>query len=245
MPLRDHFHPPLSALRHWESLHALWAGSLAEALNGSLLPSGYFAEVQVQIGGRVEVDVGTFREPTSGNGGSAAGGTATLSAPAYAPPQTALSLAAVFPDETEVLVFSEDGGVNLVAAVELVSPSNKDRPEARRAFAMKCAAYLQSGVGLVIVDVVTKRLANLHDELTTLLGQPEAGGFAADVSLYAAAYRPVRRAKTDLIDVWPFPLAVGQPLPIVPLPVRGLGLLPLDLEALYADACRRCRLPPV
>ena len=25
MPLLDHFHPPLSDERHWESFHAAWA----------------------------------------------------------------------------------------------------------------------------------------------------------------------------------------------------------------------------
>ena len=45
MPLLDHFHPPLSLERHWESFHAAWAGSLADALNRRL-PGGYFAEEQ-------------------------------------------------------------------------------------------------------------------------------------------------------------------------------------------------------
>jgi hypothetical protein len=26
MPLLDHFRPPLSGSRHWESFHAAWAG---------------------------------------------------------------------------------------------------------------------------------------------------------------------------------------------------------------------------
>jgi hypothetical protein len=43
MPLLDHFHPPLSLERRWESLHAAWSGSLADALN-RVLPAGYFSE---------------------------------------------------------------------------------------------------------------------------------------------------------------------------------------------------------
>ena len=43
MPLLDHFHPPLSLERRWESFHAAWSGSLADALNRTL-PAGYFAE---------------------------------------------------------------------------------------------------------------------------------------------------------------------------------------------------------
>jgi len=59
----------------------------------------------------------------------------------------------------------ERDGLTLVAVIELVSPSNKDRAEARDAFADKYSAYLQRGIGLVVVDVVTTRQANLHDRL--------------------------------------------------------------------------------
>src|SRR5205085_725706 len=66
-----------------------------------------------------------------------------------------LVMPAVFPDDIEVQVFATTAGATLVAAIELVSPGNKDREEARRAFAAKCAGYLTRGVGLVVVDVVT------------------------------------------------------------------------------------------
>jgi len=45
-----------------------------------------------------------------------------------------------------------------VAAIELVSPGNKDRPETCRLFAAKCVAYLTRGIGLVVIDIVTERL---------------------------------------------------------------------------------------
>ncbi len=43
-------------------------------------------------------------------------------------------------DEYEVRVYDARRGRRLVAAVEIVSPSNKDRPEHRRVFVAKCAA---------------------------------------------------------------------------------------------------------
>ncbi len=91
------------------------------------------------------------------------GPTATLTLEAWAPPVPALTIPAVFPDEIEVQIFGSPTGAHLVAAIELVSPGNKDRSVARRAFAAKCSSYLQLGIGLIIVDVVTERLANLHD----------------------------------------------------------------------------------
>lgn len=242
MPLLDHFHPPLFPTRSWESIHAAWSTVIMFRLNTTLLPSGYFAETQVHIGGRVEVDVATLERaaddspPRNGAAGVA------VAEEVWAPPLPALVIPAVFPDEIEVQVFGSPTGAHLVAAIELVSPGNKDRPETRRAFAAKCGSYLQMGIGLVIVDVVTDRLANLHDELMRSMEQPAAFFFSDETVLYAVAYRPVRREGGDQIDCWPAPLAVGQTLPIVPLALRDGPTLPLDLETTYREACRSSRL---
>jgi hypothetical protein len=239
MPLLDHFRPPLAGPRHWESFHAAWASEVMAILNRRVLPPGYFAETQVHVGSRVEADVPTFegRTPAAGNGHT--GGVAVET---WAPPATSLVLPLVFPDEIEIQVFRSSGGATLVAAVELVSPSNKDRPETRRLFAAKCASYLASGVGLVVVDVVTERTANLHDELVGLLGGPEATRFPG-AELYAVSYRPARSdSGEEQATVWPFPLAVGQALPVVPLALRGGPTLPLDLEETYTETRARSRL---
>ena len=43
-------------------------------------------------------------------------------------------------------IYDTEYGRRLVAAIEIVSPSNKDRRESRRAFVAKVAALLQKGV---------------------------------------------------------------------------------------------------
>ncbi len=242
MPLLDHFRPPLSLERRWESFHAAWIGSLADALNRDL-PPGYFAEEQVHAGPGVEIDVATLeRRPTPAGASLNGGGTATLTAPAWAPPAPAWSLPAVFADDFEVRVFSSRAGPALVAALELVSPGNKDRPEARRAFATKCASYLHQGVSLIVIDVVTELHANLHDEVMGLLAGGQAFCLPDEVDLYAVAYRPVRRDGRAEIDVWPAPLALAAALPTLPLALNAELSLPVDLEETYTDACRRRRL---
>src|SRR5271157_6239244 len=82
MPLLDHFHSPLAPRRHWESFHVNWAGAIADALNESLLPEGYFAEEHAQLRARVEIDVATFTD--SGSSRQRTGATATLPARAWA-----------------------------------------------------------------------------------------------------------------------------------------------------------------
>jgi hypothetical protein len=246
MLLRDHFHPPLSTARSWESFHSRWADSIGDALN-RLLPRRYFTEILTHLGNQVAADVAEMEGIEVDNGEELANGPVDgsgggVAVQAYAPPVATLTMPATFPDELEVRVHDERDCARLVAVVELVSPRNKDRVDARRGFAGKCAAYLQRGIGLVVVDVVTGRHFNLHDELVGLLGLAEPFLMPADAALYAAAYRPVRRGEADLIDLWPAPLELGGPLPTLPLALRGGRPIPLDLNATYHDACVRSRL---
>jgi hypothetical protein len=234
MPLLDHFRPPLSQERHWESFHTTWAGSIADALNEQL-PDGYFAEEQLHPSARVEIDVATFEQ----EGGSGQRGTAVAGRKTWTPAAPAWTIPGLLAEGVELLVFQNEGGPRLVGAIELVSPANKDRAETRRAFAIKCASYLHAGVGLVIVDVVTSRSANLHNEL---LGLMQAPGHTIKSDLYAAAYRPLRRSEQDQIEIWPAELSVGKPLPELPLWIGPDLAVPVALDAAYLDACRRRRI---
>jgi hypothetical protein len=214
---------------------------MADALNRNL-PANYFSEAQVNVGGWVEVDVATQEGPGP-IAPSANGGVATALAPAAAATAARLSLPLVFPDEFEVRVFETRAGPTLVGAVELVSPANKDRPESRRSFIAKCLNYLSQGIGLVVVDVVTERTANLHDELVRWMGLGPPYLFPADTRLYAVSYHPRRTADGgDHAELTQAVLRIFQSLPTLPLPLRGGPLVSLDLEAAYSEARDRSRI---
>jgi hypothetical protein len=216
---------------------------MATALNQRWLTRDFIALEHTHVGPHVEIDVGTYEQstpsidPTRNNGG---GGVATLPA-VYAPPQALVAIPAVFPDRFEVRVFNRRDGRQLVGAVELVSPSNKDRDEERQAFVAKCANYLQQGVSLVVIDIVTTRHANLHNELLHFLNSP-AGMLAEEDHLYAAAYRPVLRGEKAQIDVWAERCSVGAALPTMPLRLTGDLFVPVEFEATYLETCRQRRL---
>ena len=70
-------------------------------------------------------------------------------------------------------MYDQSRGRQLVAAVEIVSPANKDRPANRQAFVAKCAALLQNRVCVSIVDLVTTRQFNLYCDLLKLIGQTD------------------------------------------------------------------------
>jgi hypothetical protein len=241
MPLLDHFRPPLSERRPWESLHAAWAGALADALNDHILPPGYVALEQVHAGAAIEIDVATYSE-SGGPAPERNGGTVTATRTVWLPAAPPLVIPAAYPPSCTIQIISSEGGRTLVAAIELVSPGNKDRAGKRRLFAAKCATYLSRGVGLVVIDVVTSRQGNMHNELADLLGWESVHRMATEASIYAVAYRPLRRDGAEQVETWPMPLAVGEPLPAVPLSLEAEHCLAVDLESSYLEACRRRRV---
>lgn len=72
-----------------------------------------------------------------------------------------------------------------VAAVEIVSPANKDRPEHRRMFVAKCAALLAQGVCVAVIDLVTTRRFNLYSDLLDLVGHTDPSLTPEPPPLYA------------------------------------------------------------
>src|SRR5260370_16551143 len=190
MPLLDHFHPPLYPRHHWESFHSNWATRLADALTARLPPE-FQVEEHSHLGINLEIDIATFAEDgelaeTPRNGPP----TQTKVLEVWTPPAADYTMPAVFPDTFEVRIFSTVNGLTLVGAIELISPGNKDRPEERRAFASKCASYLQQAVSLIIIDVFTTRRSNLHNETMRMIATPQKER-CDGIGLYAIAYRPV------------------------------------------------------
>ncbi|MCI0705794.1 MAG: DUF4058 family protein [Planctomycetia bacterium] len=233
MPLLDHFHPPLHPHRHWESFQVTWLNTIAETLNRAL-PECYFAEEHARIKDATEFDI--TESPLV---------IAPKSVDArhqFVPPTPPIVVPAAFPDEFEVRVYEAEGGARLVAALELVSPANKDRDTHRRAFATKCAGYLAQGIAVIVIDVVTSRSGNLHADILQFLGRTADIGLPEGTELYAVAYRPIVRDQQAQVEVWPEPLAVGGELPTLPLALNADLCLPIDLESTYTAACSRRRL---
>jgi hypothetical protein len=237
MGLHDHFRPPLSPRRQWHGFHHAWATYISAELNEKL-PAGYFAAPNVAFG--IEIDVAALDErvAVAASAGPDFGAEREIwhpEAPTFTLPLPLIT------DVVEALIYSEDGGPVLAGAIELVSPANKDRPSHRDAFVAKCQAYLQRGLGLVMIDIVTERSANLHRELLERLAPPFVSSRLSD--LYAAAYRPVEVGGDPSLNVWEKSLAIGQSLPTMPLWLPGELCVAVDLNASYERTCREQRIP--
>src|SRR5579872_2923668 len=243
MPLRDHFRPPISKHSSWEGFHGGWPMTMVMQLSRELPPE-FVAEPRVHLGSYFELDINAYEYDErvadrdavgSGNGG--------LAIATWAPPDPTLAVDSELSEqyEYEVLVYDQSRGRLLVAAVEIVSPANKDRPENRRIFVAKCAALLQKGVCVSIVDLVTIRQFNLYTDLLDLIGQTDPS-FASPQPIYAATCRGRKVGTRSRLETWAYPLAVGQPLPKLPIWLTEDLAVSLDLEASYQETCRALRI---
>jgi hypothetical protein len=212
---------------------------MARHLNQGVLPSGYYAIPNVELDGPVEIDVAPLRDREEEMGTP---GQEPLAL--WTPPQPALTMTVYFPplELVEVHVFWDEGSPQLKAAVELVSPRNKDRPEARRVFAVKCVSYLHAGSSVVVIDVVTPRKANLHAEILRLLELNGPAAWQSPSDLYAVAYQATAVEQKRRLQAWPEALAVGSPLPWMPLWLGADVCVALDLETTYRMTCTDLRI---
>lgn len=244
MPLRDHFRPPLSDLRSWEGFHGGWPMMIVSAL-GPRLPPSYVAEPQVHLGPSIEIDVATYEGDDPDRAARGPAGDGGVATEVWAPPRPTLAVATDLTDvdEYEVRVYDTRRGRRLVAAVEIVSPANKDRPEHRRAFVARCAALLKDRVCVAIVDLVTTRNANLYGDLLGFFGLLDPALAGGPPPLHAAACRWARPGDAWLLETWAHPLALGGALPTLPLWLAEDLAVPLELESSYEQTCRVLRIP--
>ena len=133
MPLRDHFRPPLDNLTSWEGFHGQWPAVIVQHLR-KRLPAGYVAEPSVDLlrSSRRAKETAGWRQRSGHR------------------PRPTVAVETTLPDydEYEVRIYDATRRRHLVAAIEIVSPANKDRPEHRNIFVAKCAALLQKGVAV-------------------------------------------------------------------------------------------------
>ena len=245
MPLRDHFRPPISRIASWEAVHGGWPMMIAQSLNGKL-PARFVAHPNVHLGMSAEIDVSAYEKDELPEWSSEPGNGVATAVATAAPPTLDVATDLPAQDEYEVRVFDVKRDMRLVAAVELVSPANKDRPEHRQAFVAKCLALLQNQVSVTIVDVVTMRSDNLYAEMLDAVGQTDPSLGKEAPSIYAVACRatkPNPKPKEGWrLQAWNHRLEVGKPLPTLPLWLAVNCFVALELEETYEQTCKALRI---
>ncbi|VTU00759.1 Uncharacterized protein OS=Candidatus Entotheonella sp. TSY1 GN=ETSY1_25480 PE=4 SV=1: DUF4058 [Gemmataceae bacterium] len=235
MPLHD-----WTDERAWDSVHPIWMTYLIEWVQPRL-PEGFKAFLGgvpaltvASANGKPDVSVrrwGSEQPP----GGAAATGTAVLEPDA--------ELNAVFRLDPQRAVHIDYHG-QLIAAIEIVSPRNKDRDDAKETYTNRYLGYLRFGVHLMLVDVMPRpRKFSFADAISAGVGlelPPLPSPFAAVYRVAGAI--PVGDDMGSRIGVWRRPLQVGEPLPTLPLPLSLHQSVTIDLEQTYQRAAERAYL---
>lgn len=230
MPLHDWTDRP-----GWGGVHHLWITELLRWIKPRL-PEGYRAYIgsapTVAIGAPAErPDVSVRQWPEDPTALAAPVDPAALAAMSAKEPDEEIAVAALDPGTA---LYVEIRG-RLVAAVEVVSPRNKDRPVARTTYLARYLGYLLEGVHLLLIDVHRRPLSFSF-----------ADGIARELHLsqapipppLAISYRVGEPAASGgrLLAIWRLPLIAGAPLPSIPLPLTVQTALDIDLEQTYMRA---------
>lgn len=219
----------------FHDFHQRWTVAICNALNAGRLPSGYFAMVEQQAGGP-EADVITLA--LTPPAGLAPGGFPLEVQPPKARFVTRTEAANYARKANRVTVRHPDGDV--VAMIEIVSPGNKDSRHAIRAFARKAVGLLQAGVHLLVVDLFPPSRRDpqgIHKVIWDRLHE-ERFMLPPDKPLTAVAY-----AAGGETAAYVEPVAVGDPLPDMPVFLTADRYVSCPLEATYQTAWEQFPAP--
>jgi hypothetical protein len=225
--------------RGWDGVHLLWLSELVRWLRPRL-PEGFRAYVGSvpaltveSTNGRPDLQVRRWQPEPPGPVQETA---ASLLEPD-------LEGVATFTFDPHRAIHIDHHGC-LVAAIELVSPRNKDRREAKESYSSRYLGYLRQGVHLLLVDLLPRPVGfSFLDVVGTALGLP----IPATPAPFAVSFRvgdpiPNGNAESPVIGVWHRALQPGQPLPTLPLALTSRQRILIDLEQTYRAACEQAYL---
>jgi hypothetical protein len=221
--------------RGWDGVHLIWLAQLLDWVQPRL-PAGYRAYLRSvpaltidAPSGRPDLSVRRWEDPPAE--------ATQIAADAGEAPD--LEAAATFTLDPQRAVHIDLHG-RLMAAIEVVSPRNKDRPAARERYLGRYVGYLSQGVHLLLIDALPRPVGfSFADALAANLGFAQP----ACPAPYVASYR-VGEPVPDgtILALWRRGLRIGEPLPKVPLALDVNKSVLIDLEHTYYEAAKRAYL---
>lgn len=232
MPIHDWTRVGAGTFHHF---HSSWIIHLSEALNAGLLPEGYYAMAEQHVG-RMIADVLTLQvgdavpgPPPRGQGGPIA--------VAEAPPKVSHTMVAspeaAYRGARRTLAVRHTSDHRVVAMLEVVSPSNKDRQSSVEEFVEKAWSALRVGCHLLVLDLLPPGRFDPGGMHNMIWRHYDSKDYECppDHPLTAAAY-----AATALPQAFVEPLAVGDVLPDMPLFLHPDWYLNVPLESTYGTS---------
>jgi hypothetical protein len=218
----------------FHDFHHAWIFTIKRALNGGLLPPGYYAMAE-QIASGKGPDVLTLempmpRQPLAEKNDQ---GGVVLAAK---PPKVrfhARTEEDAYARKAKAVVVRHVSDHEVIAMVELVSPGNKGSGAELSSFTRKAQEALQAGIHLLIVDLFPPGPRDPQGIHRVIWEEGREGDFAlpADTPLTCVAYMG-----GPCPEVFLEPVAVGHPLAEMPLFLTTETYIPVPLDATYQAA---------
>lgn len=231
MPIHDWSRVDAGVFHHF---HQAWTIELSHALNGGILPPGYFALAEQIVSGPIP-DVVTLQRRGASLSPASDGGLALAEAPPKAHYVTTVAVDRYVGKSNRIVIQHTLGDV--IAVIELVSPGNKSSLHGLRAFVSKAEELLRRGVNLLIVDLFppTPRDAQgIHKAIWDEI-QDEPFELPEDKRLTVAAY-----CASETLTAYVEPLAVGDKLPSSPIFLAPGRYVAAPLESTYETTWNKC-----
>ncbi len=233
MPVHDWSRVDAGIFHHF---HSAWVVETCNALNDGRLPPDYYALAE-QFAGGMMPDVLALRFSGPNNEPYQAPA-APASAVAVHPPQVRLTQQtdlAAYRRKQRTLVIRHRSGDQVTALVEIVSGGNKSSRVALREFVEKTTAAVSRGIHLLVIDLhlpTPRDPQGIHGAIWTEL---------EDDTFVPPPGKPltlVAYAAGEPCTAYVEPIAVGDPLPDMPVFLTAQSYVSVPLEATYQAAWR-------
>ena len=216
--------------------HQQWSIAVCDALNGGLLPKGYYTLIEQHAGAVVPDRLTLQRHPKEGRPQRPSGGVAL----AEVPPKTRFvshgSELEVYAAKANKLAIRDSFG-ELVAVIEIVSPGNKHSRVAVRNFVEKSVELIRCGVHLLVIDLISPGRMDPQGLHQLIWNEVESEDFKLPKGkpLTLASYCCGQRL-TAFVE----PVSVGGKLPDMPIFIDSATYVPVPLAETYAASWKVC-----
>ena len=236
MPIHDWTRVTPGIFHHF---HHEWISTLSRALNGGLLPPGYYALAE-QIAGGLGPDVLTLEMPgestESEHPGAENGARMSVATLATAPPKARFTKSAEMDLQARRrnrIAIRHTSDHKVIAMIEIVSPGNKSSRAGLRSFVSKAIELLEAGIHLSVIDLFPPSRRDPQGIHAAIWSEIEDDDFQlpADKPLTLVAYATglVKRAFIE-------PVSVSDDLPDLPLFLDPESYISLPLAKTYQAA---------
>lgn len=220
----------------FHAFHHRWISAISDVLNGGKLPRDYYAlpeQVAAGFGPDVLTLQGQAADQTPTTSGSDDNAAALLLQTRPRTRFTARTEAEFYRRKKSSIVVRHVSGDRIVAMLEVMSPGNKSSRHAMNAFVEKTCELLEHRIHLLIIDPFPPGPRDPNGIHAAIWEQIDDDSFQlpADQPLTVVAYECDLTTQAHIET-----MAVGQPLPDMPLFLMPNACVMVPLEATYQVA---------